>query len=30
MVLKHGAVVAQQAGAMDSGSLRNWLRQVAG
>jgi thioredoxin 2 len=28
MVFKKGAIIAQQAGAMDSGSLRNWLRQV--
>ena len=30
MVFKNGAIIAQQAGAMDSGSLRNWLKQVAG
>ena len=30
MVFKNGAIVAQQAGAMDSGTLRNWLKQVAG
>ena len=29
MVFRKGAIIAQQAGAMDSGSLRNWLRQVA-
>src|SRR6202035_6177971 len=27
MIFRRGAIVAQQAGAMDSGSLRNWLRQ---
>ena len=26
MIFRRGAIVAQQAGAMDSGSLRNWLR----
>lgn len=30
MVFKNGAIIAQQAGAMESGSLRNWLKQVAG
>ena len=30
MVFRNGAVVAQQAGAMDSTSLRNWLKQAAG
>ena len=30
MVFRNGAIIAQQAGAMDSGTLRNWLKQVAG
>jgi thioredoxin 2 len=27
MIFRRGTIVAQQAGAIDSGSLRNWLRQ---
>jgi len=30
MVFRNGAIVAQQAGAMDAASLRNWIRQAAG
>ena len=30
MVFRNGAVIAQQAGAMDSDSLRNWLKSGGG
>ena len=29
MIFRRGAIIAQQAGAMDAHSLRNWLRSYA-